>query len=150
MAIKFKVVKQAFGFDKEKTEKYVLRVVNGEVLEFDKLCNQVTQMCGAHRGTVKQVIGGMFDVMAVHIDMGNGIQMGEFGTLRPALRTRAQDSEEKANATAVYRRKINFTPGKMLKNFLSDLSVTRVSSSSSSTNKQENGESGEEGNEAPQ
>lgn len=126
MSIRYKVVKQAFGFDESKTEKYVVRTVTGEMLTFDKVCAQVTQVCGAHRGTVTQVIGGLFDVMVNHLDMGHSVQLGEFGTLRPGLRTRAQDSEEAANASAVYRRKINFMPGKMFKSFLKDVSVTRL------------------------
>ena len=126
MSIRYKVVKQAFGFDKTGTEKYVIKTVTGEMLTFDKVCAQVTQICGAHRGTVTQVIGGLFDVMANHLDMGHSVQLGEFGTLRPGLRTKAQDSEKTANASAVYRRKINFTPGRMFKNFLKDVSILRL------------------------
>jgi len=126
MSIKYKVVKKTFGFDKSGTEKYVVSTVTGEMLTFDKVCAQVTQVCGAHRGTVTQVIGGLFDVMVNHLDMGHSVQLGEFGTLRPGLRTKAQDSEEAANASAVYRRKINFMPGKMFKSFLKDVSVTRM------------------------
>ncbi len=48
-----------------------------------------------------------------------------FGTLRPGLGTCAQDSEQTANALAVYRRTMNFMPGSMLKNFLKDVSVSR-------------------------
>lgn len=70
MGIRYKVVKQSFGFDESKTEKYVLKTVMGEMLSFDKVCNQVTQVCGAHRGTVTQVLGGLFDVAVNYFDMG--------------------------------------------------------------------------------
>lgn len=126
MSIRYKVVKQSFGFDKTGTEKFVIKTVTGEMVSFDKVCNQVTQVCGAHRGTVSQVLGGLFDVAVNHLDMGHSIDLGEFGSLRTGLRTRAQDTEETANSSAVYRRKINFTPGKMFKNFLKDVSITRV------------------------
>ncbi len=46
-----------------------------------------------------------------------------FGTLRPGLRTHAQDSEQTANAAAVYRCTMNFMPGSMLKNALKDVSL---------------------------
>ncbi len=48
-----------------------------------------------------------------------------FGTLCPGLRTRAEDSEKIANISAVYRRKMNFMPGSMFKNFLKDVSLLR-------------------------
>ncbi len=125
MSIRYKVVKQVFGFDKTGTEKYVVKAVTGKTLTFDKVCAQVTQVCGAHRGTVSQVISGLFDVMVNHLDMGHSVQLGEFGTLRPGLRTHAQDSKQTANASAVYRRKINFISGSMLKNFLKDIPLSR-------------------------
>ena len=48
-----------------------------------------------------------------------------FGTLCPGLGTRAQDSERTANAAVVYRRRMNFMPGSMLKNVLKGVSVSR-------------------------
>ncbi|MCD7900679.1 MAG: DNA-binding protein [Bacteroides sp.] len=126
MSIQYKVVKQVLGFNKEGGEKYVIKTVTGEMLTFDKVCNQVSQVCGAHRGTVTQVVGGLLDVLVNNLDMGHSVQLGEFGTLRPGLRTRAQSSEETANVSAIYRRKINFVPGKMLKNFLRDVAITRA------------------------
>ncbi|WP_239059601.1 DNA-binding protein [Bacteroides sp. 224] len=125
--MQYKVVKQIFGFDQSKTEKYVVKSVTGEMLEFNKVRNQVTQMCGIHRGTVNLVIDGLLDVLVNNLDMGHSVQLGEFGVLRPGFRTKAQDTKEDANADAVYRRKINFVPGKMLKNFLKDVSITRAS-----------------------
>lgn len=147
MSIKYKVVKQVLGFDKNGGEKYVLKTVTGEMLTFNKVCNQVCQITGAHRGVVTLIIGGLLDVMVNNLDMGHSVQLGDFGTLRPGLRTKAQDNEEDATAQAVYRRKINLVPGKMLKNFLNDVSVTRaaVSTQSSSNNSGGNGENPDDG-----
>lgn len=126
MSIKYKIVKQVFGFDKTNTPKYVARMVTGEMLPFDKVCNQVTQICGVHRGLVNLIIGGLLDVMVNNLDMGHSIKLGEFGVLRPGIRAKAQDEEEAIDAETIYRRRIVFVPGKMLKNFLKDVSVTRA------------------------
>ncbi len=48
-----------------------------------------------------------------------------FGTLRPGLRTHAQNSERTVNALASYRRTMNFIPGSMFKNVLKDVSLLR-------------------------
>lgn len=126
MSIKYKVVKQVFGFDKTGTAKYVARTVTGDMLDFDKVRKQVAQVCGAHRGTVNLVIDGLIDVMVNNLDMGHSVQLGEFGVLRPGIRAKAQDSEEAITAQTVYRRRIVFFPGKMLRNFLDNVSVTRM------------------------
>lgn len=126
MSIKYKVVKQVFGFDDTKTPHYVVKPVSTGVLDFDKVRNQVTQICGIHRGTVNVVLDGLIDVMINNLDMGHSVQLGEFGMLRPGFRTKAQETEAAANADSVYRRKINFVPGRLLKNFLRDVSINRV------------------------
>lgn len=126
MSIKYKVVKQVFGFDKSKTPQYVVKTVTSGVVDFNKVRSQVTQICGAHRGTVNLVIDGLIDVMVNNLDMGHSIQLGEFGTLRPGIRAKAQDTEETATAETIYRRRINFVPGRLLKNFLREVSINRV------------------------
>ncbi|NDV83246.1 DNA-binding protein [Bacteroides sp. 51] len=126
MSIKYKVVKQVFGYDKTKTVKYVAKSVTGEMLTFDKVRKQTAEICGMHRGVTNLVLDGLLDVLVNNLDMGHSVQLGEFGILRPGIRAKAQDEEKAVDAETVYRRKINFIPGKMLKNFLRDVSVTRV------------------------
>ena len=48
------------------------------------------------------------------------------GTLGSVLRTHVQDSEKIAHASVVYRRKMNFMPENMLKNFLKDVPLSRL------------------------
>lgn len=126
MSIQYKVVKQVFGFDKTRSEKYVVRSVTGEMLTYDKVCNQVCQITGMHRAVVTVIIAGLLDVMVNNLDMGHSVKLDDFGVLRPGLRAKAQDSEKEADSNTVYRRRIIFTPGKMLKSFLNDVSITRM------------------------
>ncbi|MDR2968367.1 MAG: HU family DNA-binding protein [Tannerellaceae bacterium] len=126
MSIKYKVVKQTFGFDKTKKPHYVVKPVTTGVLTFDRVRAQVMQVCGAHRGTVNQVIDGLIDVMINNLEMGHSVQLGEFGTIRPGIRAKAKTREADATAESVYRRKVNFVPGKLLKNFLQDVSISKI------------------------
>jgi len=126
MGIRYKVVKQVFGFDKTNTPRYVVRPVISGVLTFDKVRTQVMQICGAHRGTVNLVIDGLIDVMINNLEMGHSVQLGDFGTIRPGIRAKAQNSEEDATADTIYRRRINFVPGKLLNNFLQDVSMNKI------------------------
>ncbi len=75
--------------------------------------------------TVKQVSGFDKTGTAKYAVRTVTDEMLTFGTLRPGLRTRAQDSEQTANAPAIYRRKMNFMPGSMFKHFLKDVSLSR-------------------------
>lgn len=125
MGLKYVVTKQVFGFDETRTEKFVPKqVITGQV-SFSKLCTQVGQICGAHRGTVQLVIAGLVDALINNLDDGKSVKLGEFGTFRPAIRAKASDSEEDANANVIYRRRIVFTPGTALKDAMNNTSITR-------------------------
>ncbi|WP_195438931.1 HU family DNA-binding protein [Bacteroides thetaiotaomicron] len=125
MGLKYVVAKQVFAFDETKSEKYVVKQVSSGKISFSKLCTQVGQICGAHRGTVQLVIAGLVDVLVNNIEDGKSVQLGEFGTFRPAINAKAADTEEEANATKIYRKTVKFTPGAALKNTLENASVTR-------------------------
>lgn len=125
MGLKYVVTKQVFGFDETRTAKFVPKqVITGQVT-FSKLCAQVGQICGAHRGTVQLVIAGLVDAMINNLDDGKSVQLGEFGTFRPSIRANAADTEEEADASKIYRRKIIFTPGIGLKTAMNRSSITR-------------------------
>ncbi len=126
MSIKYKVVKQVFGFDQSKTPQYVAKAVPGQKLSFDKVCIQVAQICGVHRSMSTVIISGLFDVLVNNLDMGHSIELGDFATLRPGIRAKAQKSMEQATAKTIYRRRVNFVPGKMLSSFLNDVSVSHM------------------------
>lgn len=125
MGLKYVVAKQKFGFDETRTEKFVVKQVTSGKVSFSKLCTQVGQICGAHRGTVQLVIAGLVDVLVNNIEDGKIVQLGEFGTFRPAINAKAADTEEEANATTIYRKTVRFTPGMALKSTLENASVTR-------------------------
>lgn len=125
MGLKYVVTKQVFGFDKTRTAKFVPKqIITGQVT-FSKLCTQVGQICGAHRGTVQLVIAGLVDALINNLDDGKSVQLGEFGIFRPSIKANASDTEEEADASKIYRRKIIFTPGSALKSTMNNTSITR-------------------------
>ncbi len=120
------VTKRKVGFDEaSREEKFVVRPVGMGEVSFEKLCTQVCQICGAHRGVVQQVIAGLVDAMINSLDDGKSVRLGEFGIFRPTLSAKAVDNEEDANATTVRRKRILFTPGSAFKGALKQMSVTR-------------------------
>lgn len=125
MAIKTVIVKQVFGFDLDQKERYFLRSVTMGKLTSEKLYTQASQICGAHRGVIQQVMAGVIDVLINNLDEGLSVQLGDFGTFRSAIRSKAVNSEEDATTHTIRQRKIIFTPGKALKAMLEKAPVTR-------------------------
>ena len=91
MALQYVVTKRVFGFDKTNTEKYVAKSVGSGKMNFDKMCEKVSRLCGIHRKVVDLVVSGLVDMMAEDIDDGKTIQMGEFGLFRPTIKTKSAE-----------------------------------------------------------
>lgn len=125
MALEYVVTKRVFGFDKDKNEKYVARSVRSGKVNFAKMCHKVSQLCGVHRKVVDLVVSGLVDKMAEDIDDGKSVQLGEFGIFTPTIRTKSADEEKDISAKSIIQRKIIFYPGKIFKDTLNDLSITR-------------------------
>ena len=82
------------------------------------------QRC-VHRKVVDLVVSGLVDKMAEDIDDGKSVQMGEFGIFTPTIRAKSTDDEKEVSSKSIVQRKILFYPGKIFKNTLEDMSITR-------------------------
>ena len=125
MALEYVVTKRVFGFDDTKTEKYVAKSVRSGQMSFSKTCAKVSRLCGIHRKVVDLVVSGLVDMMAEDIDDGKSVQMGEFGIFTPTIRAKSTDDEKEVSSKSIVQRKILFYPGKIFKNMLEDMSITR-------------------------
>ena len=106
MALEYVVTKRVFGFDKDKNEKYVAKSVrSGKVVDL--------------------VVSGLVDKMAEDIDDGKSVQLGEFGIFSPTIRAKSADDEKDVSSKSIVQRKIIFYPGKIFKDTLEDMSITR-------------------------
>ena len=125
MGLEYVVTKRVFGFDKDKNEKYVARSVRSGRVNFAKMCRKVSQLCGVHRKVVDLVVSGLVDIMAEDIDDGKSVQLGEFGIFNPTIHTKSADDAKDVSAKSILQRKINFYPGKIFKDTLAEMSITR-------------------------
>ena len=125
MALEYVVTKRVFGFDDTKTEKYVAKSVRSGQMSFSKTCAKVSRLCGVHRKVVDLVVSGLVDMMAEDIDDGKSVQLGEFGIFSPTIRTKSSDEEKEISSKSIVQRKILFYPGKIFKDTLADMSITR-------------------------
>ncbi|WP_455591434.1 HU family DNA-binding protein [Bacteroides sp.] len=143
MALKYLVKKTTFGFDKAKNEKYVARPFSIGQVDFKQLCDQVTAVGLMPRGIVKSVLDGLIDSLVTYMEMGASVSLGEFGTLRPSFGCKSQDDAKEVTADTLCRRKIIFTPGKLLKNMINDVSIVKLQLPGESSGGSNNGGGGE-------
>lgn len=123
MGIKFQKKSVVLNFKSEKPKKYVARNVVVGSISFEKLCNEVSQRCGTHRGQVNLVINGLCDVMSTFLEEGLSVKLGEFGSFRPSINAKSKDNSDDVNASTIIRKKIVFRPGKRLQRMLNEASI---------------------------
>lgn len=144
MSVRYRKKKIVLHFDKENpVEKYVAANVLVGSIEYGKLCHEVNQRTGVHRGIVDVVLKGVEDTMLAFLEEGFSVKLGEFGSFRPAIEAKSQDKEESVDASTVSRVKIVFTPGTHFKEMLNGVSIESFSGNSEKSG--EDGADGESG-----
>lgn len=69
--------------------------------------------------------------MISFLEEGFSVKLGEFGSFRPSIQAKSQDSEEEVDADTVSRVKIIFAPGSKFQQMLNNVSVESFTSSPS-------------------
>lgn len=115
MALRVRRVKKAFGFDKTKTEKYVLVPDRATVVKFEALCEQVATVSGINLGLVQSVVYGLVKSMTTFIRQGHSVQVAGFGTFVPSFNAKSSVAEEAVNVSSIHKVKLRFLPSAELK-----------------------------------
>lgn len=128
MGIFVKIKEKTLSFNEKKPKVYVVASTKQQQVQFEKLLDEIAGSCGVGRAQVKASVEGLIDRMILFMEYGMTVKMGDFGTFRPTISSKAQKNVEDIDASSVRKKKIVFTPGKRFKNMLSDLTVTNINS----------------------
>ena len=125
MGLRYAVKERVFNFDETKTKKYVAAPVSDGVIDFSKLCKNVSLICSTHCGQVKLVLDGLLDSLEGYMDEGKTVKLGEFGTLRPTFNAKSGIEAKDVDSSNIIVREIVFTPGTQLKTMLNKMSISK-------------------------
>lgn len=110
MALKYRRVKKTFGFDKSKTEKYVVVPERATPVEFEYLCEQIALISGVNKGMVRATLYGLVSSMKTFIQQGHTVQVEGFGSFIPSFNAKSSLVEKDANAESIRKMKLRFVP----------------------------------------
>lgn len=131
MSVKYRKRKIVLQFDKENPlSKYVATNVIIGSIGYNKLCDEVNQRTGMHRGIVDVVLKGVQDTMISFLEEGFSVKLGEFGSFHPSIQAKSQDKEEDVDSDTISRVKIIFTPGNKFQQMLGGVSKESFSNTS--------------------
>ena len=89
MALRIRRVKTIFGYDKTKTEKYVVVPDRATVVNNEKICTLCTTFSGISAGIVQAVIQSLVQAMLTFIEEGHTVQLKGFGTFIPSFNAKS-------------------------------------------------------------
>lgn len=94
---------------------YPVLVSNGRV-SFDRLCEEVAEQSALTSGDVKNCVDRLIFNATAHLREGRGVDMGDLGSFRLALRSAGAADEASYDASTMMRAPgVVYTPGKKLK-----------------------------------
>lgn len=116
------------GFKEDKPTVYKVAAVRQQKVDFTKLVKEVSDSCGVHRTQSKAVVEALIDRLIHYMDFGMAVQLAEFGTFKPVIRTKAKKTAEEVSVDNILTRAIRFYPGKRMKTMLDELSIQTLDS----------------------
>ena len=126
--LSYKVEKRTFGFDDDKTERYVATAVRASTVSFEKMVEQVSLRSGISKASCRAVMETMVEAAGTWLLEGHGVSVGEIGYLKPAITSKSSDV---AGGEKIVRKRVLFQPSKAFKKLVDTMPLERISASNS-------------------
>lgn len=125
MGLSYKVEKKTFGFDDEKTERYVATAVRATTVSFDKMVGQVSLRSGVSKAACRAVIETMVEAAGTWLLEGHGVSVGNIGHLKPAITSKSSETQ---GGEKILRKRVLFQPSKSFKQMIDSMPLERIGS----------------------
>lgn len=123
MGLRFRRIKKAFGFDKSKTEKYVVVPDRATPVSFEYLCEEIALISGINVGMVRATMFSLVRSMKTFIQQGHTVQVEGFGSFIPSFNAKSSLVEKEANADSIRKMKLRFVPCVELRDMMNTMIV---------------------------
>lgn len=127
MGLQYRKSKITLNFLKEKPSRFKIQQLTYPAVSFKQLVNECSQSCGINPAQTKAVIDALVNRLVHYMEIGHGVQMGEFGSFKPTFTVKAVKVYDDADATTVKTKRVSFFPGKAFKDMLGEMGLTQAS-----------------------
>ncbi|KAB8154920.1 DNA-binding protein [Kordia sp. TARA_039_SRF] len=127
MSVKFKVIQKKNPQDLEATPKNYAIAISDGIVDIDRLSELVADGSTVRQNDIYAVIIGLVNVIQGELKEGRSVNLGKLGTFSVSLSSVGSDTAEEVNASNIKSAKVNYRPGKEIKNMLKTLTYTKIS-----------------------
>lgn len=127
MAVSYVIIPKANPQDRKAPAKYYAQAKSRGELTFRKLSKEIAEGSTTVSDTdVMAVLNDLIKVLRRHLDNGEIVRFGDFGTFQISISSEGAETEEKFNHTMIKNPKVAFRPGVDLKEMLNNLKYEKI------------------------
>lgn len=90
-------------------------------LEFDKMCQLISERTTLNAYEVEFVLSVLQEVVIENLEIGRGIELGRLGCLEPSLKAEAVDNKNDINLNTIKKTRLIYKPSKAIKAALKNM-----------------------------
>jgi len=118
MSVAYQLVLRPNPKDKLAVKKYYAAVKSSGMTEFETMCTTISDRGTCIKGDIQAALDGLIFAMKMGLAEGRINQLGEFGNFRMSLGGSGVEDSKEYSTAMITRKRIIFTPGKLLKDML--------------------------------
>lgn len=118
MPVKFNVVQKGNPLKPTDPKKFYASTKAAGEVTLKQLSKRISSMSTVNSGDILAVLDLLSQVMQEELSDGNIVRFGEFGSFQVSISAEGQATADKVTGATVKGAKIQFKPGKDLKNML--------------------------------
>ena len=127
MSIEFNVIQRGEpGVAGGGVKKYYAANQSSGELTLAGLTKRIEKMCTVNGADIRAVLYAMVDVMKDELANGQIVRLGELGSLRVNISSKATQNAAEVKASSIKGARVVFSPGKDLKKMLHTLTYEKV------------------------
>ena len=127
MAVNYVVIPKANPQDRSTPAKFYAQAKSRGELTFRKLSKEIAEGSTTVSDTdVLAVLNDLIKILRRHLDNGEIVRFGDFGTFQVAISIEGAETEEKFHSSLIKSSKVTFRPGIDLKEMLKTLKYVKM------------------------
>ena len=121
MSVKYVVLGKNNPLKPTEAKKYYAQVKSSGETTLRELAKLISQTSTVSTADVMAVLEGFIEILPQEIARGQIVRLGDFGSFSLSIKSEGEEKEEKVNANSIKGNKLNFRPGKVVKDALNQI-----------------------------
>ena len=121
LMISLDIAQQEVAIKDKKKIMYYLRFARRQRLDFEKMCQLISERTTLNAYEVEFVLSVLQDVAIENLQLGRGIELGRLGCIEPSLNAKAVDNIDDVNLNTIKKTRLIYKPSKAIKAALKNM-----------------------------